>query len=142
MKNDVPNKLIITLILIVCCFVLVSCKTTERIEYYSDIANYVTASGTVTFINRDDDNKVVYIGFSELSPSFSDSCFKISGINYELVEQNGLFEVLSIGQQVTFKTATKYFGDGYVFPIVSIMIGDKTYLDFEEGMPNYVKELT
>ena len=142
MRNDAQKRLLLALQLFLFFFALTSCKTSEKIDYYSDTANYVTASGTVRHVSRDDDNEVVYLEFSELSPSFSDSCFKISGENYELIKENGLFEVLNIGQQVTFKTAPKYFGDGYIMPIVSITIGNNTYLDFEEGTSNYVKELT
>lgn len=130
------------LLLCALCVLLTSCRSSKRADYYSDPEHYITASGTITFVNCDEDNEVVYIGFSDLSPSFSDSCFKISGKNYELICESGLLEVLRLGQQVTFMTAPKYFGDGYVMPIVSITVDDNTYLNFEEGMANLLSDLS
>lgn len=130
------------LLLCVLCVLLASCKSSKKVDYYSDPDNYVTASGTITYVNCDEDNEVVYIGFSDLSSSFSDSCFKISGKNYELIHENGLLEVLHLGQQVTFMSAPKYFGDGYVMPIVSITVDNNTYLDFEDGLSNLISELS
>ena len=124
------------------CVILASCKPAEKAEYYSDPDHYVTATGTITFLNCDEDNEIVYIGFSNLSPSFSDSCFKISGKNYERIHENGLLEVLDLGQQITFMSAPKYFVDGYVMPIVSITVEGNTYLDFEEGVANLVADLS
>lgn len=124
------------------CVILASCKPAEKAEYYSDPDHYVTATGTITFLNCDEDNEIVYIGFSDLSPAFSDSCFKISGKNYERIHENGLLEVLDLGQQITFMSAPKYFGDGYVMPIVSITVEGNTYLDFEEGVANLVADLS
>ena len=134
----------ITTALLVCvlCVLLASCKSSKIVDYYSDPDNYVTASGTITYVNCDEDNEVVYLGFSDLSPSFSDSCFKISGKNYELICESGLLETLTLGQQVTFMSAPKYFGDGYVMPIVWITVDDNTYLNFEEGMANLIAELS
>ena len=142
MNNSIIKRITAALFLCVLCVLLASCKSSEQVEYYSDPDNYVAASGTVTFINRDEDNEVVYIGFSDLSPSFSDSCFKISGKNYELIHENGLLEVLHLGHQVTFMSAPKYFGDGYVMPIVSITVDNNTYLDFEDGLSNLISELS
>ena len=142
MRKRNGNRAAAVLLLCVLCVLLASCKSGEKVDYYSDPANYVTASGKITSVNCDEDNEAVYIEFSELSPSFSDSCFKISGKNYAQIRENGLLEALNPGQQITFITAPKYFGDGYVMPIVSITVDDNTYLSFEVGMSNLIAELS
>ena len=60
----------------------------------------------------------------------------IVGENLEIVKANRIDDKLKIGEQITFITAPKYFGDGYVMPIVAISISGENMLDFEEGYKN------
>lgn len=78
---------------------------TKMKEYYSEKSNYVNATGIVTFISYDEDKSALYIGFSDLSPQFDDSCFKIVGDNLSIVQQNGIDQRIEIGDQVDFITA-------------------------------------
>ena len=104
--------------------------------YYAQKDNYVTATGTVDFINYSEEGDVLHIGFSDLTPGFSDCAFKIVGENLRIVQENGIDEKLQMGQKIEFVSATKYFGDGYVMPIVAITIHGETLLEFDEGFEN------
>ena len=72
---------------------------------------------------------------------FDDNSFKIVGENLLIVRQNGIDEKLEIGDQVTFVTAPRYFGDGYVMPIVEITVNEEELLSFEDGFANFLKWL-
>lgn len=95
----------------------------------------------VTHISYNEDNSVLYLGFSDLNPQFDDNSFKIVGDNLPIVQHNGIDEKIEIGDQVSFITAAKYFGDGYVMPIVEISINGEELLSFEEGFANLLKWL-
>lgn len=113
-----------------------SCSTIRMRKYYSDKDNYITATGIVTHISYNDDKTALYLGFSDLNPQFDDNSFKIVGKNLPIVERNGIDEKIKIGDQVDFITAPRYFGDGYVMPIVGISLNEEELLDFEEGFAN------
>lgn len=139
MKNFslLKSRIIIITISVMLVF-LCSCTTNEQIEYYSQKDNYITATGTVSFINFDDDYKTLYIGFTELSPTFDDTCFKLVGKNLEKLKDNKNVDKIKIGEKITFITAPKYFGDGYVMPIVQISINGECLLEFNEGYTNFL----
>ena len=113
-----------------------SCGSNEKKIYYSQKENYINVTGTVSSIKYNDDSSILYIGFEELSPTLDDTCLKIVGENLDIVKANKIDEKLKIGEQTTFVTAPKYFGDGYVMPIVAISINGETLLEFEEGYKN------
>ena len=127
------------------CILLVllcSCNSSEIIEYYSQKENYISVTGTVSSIKYNEEATALYIDFSELSPVLDDTCFKIVGENLEIVKANRIDDKLKIGEQITFVTAPKYFGDGYVMPIVAISISGENMLDFEEGYKNLIDWLS
>lgn len=110
-------------------------------EYYAHKENYVTAVGTITFINYNEEKTALYLGFSDLTPRFSDDSFKIVGDNFLTVQGNGIDKKVQIGKQVEFVSATRYFGDGYVMPIVAISVDGEVLLSFDEGYDNFQKWL-
>ena len=118
------------------CILLCSCNLSGMIEYYSQKENYISVTGTVSSIKYSEDATALYIDFYELSPVLDDTCFKIVGENLEIVKANRIDDKLKIGEQITFITAPKYFGDGYVMPIVAISISGENLLGFEEGYKN------
>lgn len=125
-----------------CLFLfLTSCTAGKMKDYYSKKSNYVNATGIVTHISYNEDKSALYFGFSGLNPQFDDNSFKIVGDNLTIVQQNGIDEKIEIGDQVEFITAARYFGDGYVMPIVEISINEEELLNFEEGVPNLLKWL-
>lgn len=118
-----------------------SCTARKMKDYYSQKSNYVNATGIVTHISYNEDRLALYLGFSDLNPQFDDNSFKIVGDNLPIVQQHGIDEKIEIGDQVDFITASRYFGDGYVMPIVEISINEEELLSFEEGVPNLLKWL-
>ncbi len=117
-----------------------SCWTLREKIYYNDKENFVTVSGVVTFINLTDDG-LLYLGIDlEENHGFSDSSFKLNEANTDIVVKNGLLDSLTIGKRCTIISAPKYFGDGYVYPIVEIQIDDCVYLEFDQGYKNFMKK--
>ena len=139
MKRNSSLKLIIITSI---CVLLCSCNSSGTIEYYSQKENYISVTGTVSSIKYNEEVTALYIDFSELSPVLDDTCFKIVGENLEIVKANRIDDKLKIGEQITFITAPKYFGDGYVMPIVAISISGENMLDFEEGYKNLIDWLS
>ena len=124
------------------CVLLCSCNSSGTIEYYSQKENYISVTGTVSSIKYNEEATALYIDFSELSSVLNDTCFNIVGENLEIVKANRIDDKLKIGEQITFVTAPKYFGDGYVMPIVAISISGENMLDFEEGYNNLLDWLS
>ena len=133
-------------ILIICfavglALILSACTNGKMMDYYMDRENYICASGTVSHISYSDDGSEVYIGFEDLSFAFDDTCFKIVGDNFLKVKEQGIESVLKPGVTANFVTAPKYFGDGYVMPIVAITIEGNIMLEEEDGYANLIKWL-
>lgn len=121
---------------------LCSCHSLEKLEYYSQKDNYINVSGTVSYINYNEDLSTLYIDFSSLSPVLDDTCFKIVGENLQIVKSKDIDKKLKIGESVTFITAPRYFGDGYVMPIVGMTVGGEELLNFDEGYENLLNWLS
>jgi hypothetical protein len=137
----IKKELLLKLIMIITavCIILVfpcSCNSSEKIKYYSQKENYISVAGTVSSIKYNEDSTALYVDFSELSPMLDDTCFKIVGENLEIVQGNNIDDKLKTDEQITFITAPKYFGDGYVMPMVAISIGEENLLEFEDGYEN------
>ena len=132
------NFIIIIITLCILLVLLCSCNSSEIIKYYSQKENYISVTGTVSNIKYNEDTTALYIDLTELSPVLDDTCFKIVGENLTIVKTNKIDDKLKTGEQITFITAPKYFGDGYVMPIVAISISGEKLLDFEEGYKNLI----
>lgn len=131
------------LVISLLCFLVcsTSCTARKMKDYYSQKSNYVNATGIVTHISYNEDRSALYLGFSDLNPQFDDNSFKIVGDNLPIVQQNGIDGKIEIGDQVDFITAARYFGDGYVMPIVEISVDKEELLNFEDGFANLLKWL-
>ena len=134
----------ITLITTVCIILafLCSCNSHGKLKYYSQRENYISVTGIVSNTTYNEESTALYIEFSELLPVLDDICFKIVGENLEIVQTNKIDDKLKTGEQITFITAPKYFGDGYVMPIVAISINGENLLDFEKGYANLLDWLS
>lgn len=142
MKKRILVKSITIVIFLLCLLVFsTSCTAQKMKDYYSQKSNYMNATGIVTHISYNEDRSALYLGFSELNPQFDDNSFKIVGDNLPIVQQNGIDQKIKIGDQVDFVTATRYFGDGYVMPIVEISVNGEKLLNFEDGFANLLKWL-
>lgn len=129
------------IIFLMCLFVLSTCCSEDEEQYYSEKENYINVTGTIAHIKYNEDGDALYLGFSDLTPTCDDDTFKIVGENLTIVQANGIDEKLSIGNKIEFVTAPRYFGDGYVMPIVSITISGEELLTFEEGYTNFLEWL-
>ena len=138
------QKWIMLFVLCVVLIMLSSCYAVRELKYYAQKENYVNATGIVTHIayyNKSTDDSELFIEFSDLTPSFSDTRFSIVGKNLQIVQSNGIDDKLKIGDQVEFISAIEYFGDGYHMPIIAITINGESLLEFEDGFPNYLEWL-
>ena len=140
MKNHILKSVIILALLLSLLF-LSACYSTREKKYYSERENYVDATGTITHIAYNEANDVLYLGFSELNPKFDDTSFKIVGKNLSIVQENGIDDKIAIGDTLEFISAPRYFGDGYVMPIVEVSVNGEELLEFEEGYSNLLEWL-
>ena len=131
----------ITVCIFIAVFLFSSCNKMIKLDYYSKEENYITARGTLVHIQYSDDFSVLYLGFSDLDPVFADTAFKIVGDNLNIARKNGIDEKLEMDKTVEFITAPRYWGDGFVYPIVAITVEGETLLEFEEGFPNFLEHL-
>lgn len=133
MRKTAFRKSAIVLLALCVLLVLSAYDSGKMQDYYSQRENYINASGTIIRIAYNEDATALYIDFSELTPDFDDTCFKIVGDNLQTVRDNGIDEKLKPGDRVDFVTAPRYFGDGYVMPIVAVSIDGDCLLEFEDG---------
>ena len=131
------RKIIICIIILAFVFFGIRFWDSSRfITYYSDKENYINVSGTVSHIKYDDAFSELFIAFSDMSPDLDDINFSFVGENLEIVRKNGIDHKLKLGKRISVVSAPRYFGDGYVYPIVSITVDGECLLDFEDGYQN------
>lgn len=135
------KKTILAVSLMCLLFLSTSCTSRKMQYYYSQKSNYVDATGVVSHISYNEDKSALYLGFSDLSPQFDDNSFKIVGDNLQIVQQNGIDKKIEIGDHIRFITAARYFGDGYMMPIVGITVDGEELLSFDDGFVNFLKWL-
>ena len=128
---------VVLLILVVCITALFrSCEKARIQDYYAEQKNYVSATGTVTYISYHNEGTELYYIVSDISYKFSDTEFKITGKNLQIVREKGVDEKIKVGDKITFVSAPGYFYDAYVMPIVALSVNGETLLDFDEGFKN------
>ena len=102
----------------------------KMLKKYSDDQSYVTLSGEITKINK---NNNVIIKCEDLN----------NYINYQSelcdyhIYSTYIIE-LSIGDKIDFITVPFHFYNGHKLPIVELKIEGKTLLLFEEGKENLI----
>ena len=104
--------------------------------YYGDQSNFITEKAVVDNIIYDDNKKHLVFWLSEIDELYSDSNFIMRGENARVAISNGILEKIHIGDEITFSSAPRYFGDGYLMPIIYISVGEDVILDFNEGHSN------
>ncbi len=138
MKNKVWHIWFVLSCLIVLSGLLTSCLSIRYRIYYPVKDNYIEVSGVVIYMKYNKDHTELHIAFSDMDRKLDDRSFEIVGENLRIVEKNGIDDKIKIGDRVTFVTAPKYFGDGYVMPIVAISANGESLLDFDEGFKNFM----
>jgi len=112
--------------------------TVREYNYYKDPTQFVEVTAEVDYIHWS--SNYLVLGMTDIPEGFSERTFKIEGDAYDAVLETGLKEQLARGQTVTFMAAPRYFGDGYVMPIVEISVDGVEYLSFNEGHPYLLNE--
>ena len=125
------------------CFVIASslsgCYRSREKEYYLDKSNYVTCEAVVKNTVYKEENQAIYLWLTPAIDVYSDTTFSIKEKNLEIFIANGGLELLTNGKTITFTSAPRYFGDGYIMPIVAISCDDVILLDFEIGYNNLME---
>ena len=128
-----------------------SCTFFERknkdIAYYSNIGNYVQATGTVIEIvvydNTDDDDPSLLLEIDETDYDFKYSGyhgFEIAGDNWTLVRDRGILEKLHEGDRIVFVAAKNLIDPIKVTrPIVALSVNGEKLLSLKEGYNNYIE---
>ncbi len=138
MKRRLWKFAAIQALFVFCIVNLTGCYYLREKHYYSNENNFVTVTAEFYYINYDDKAPALYLGFLDLPEEFSDDCFKLSGENLKIVEEKGGEDCFAVGDTIEFITAPRYFGDGYVMPIVAISINGESLLDYEQGYENFM----
>lgn len=128
----------IVLILLLLIIILLVWDKERMWAYYKNENSFLSSSGVVAYLYHDKDMEQIYISFSDIDPSFHDHSFKIVGMNYKIVIQNGLLDSLSVGDHVEFVGSPRVFGDGYVLPLIGISKNDNLFLDPVQGYHNFL----
>ncbi|MBE6811499.1 MAG: hypothetical protein E7523_01310 [Ruminococcaceae bacterium] len=134
-KNYIVLSIAVVLIgFVIFCFCYKNDISQE--QYIKDESNYITVTGTVSYLSFNDDRTVLHIALTDLSEKLDDNAFKVFGENLKVLQQKNIEQKLSVGMNVSITTAPKYFGDGYVFPVAALVVDGDELLDFETGLKN------
>ncbi|MDE6016242.1 MAG: hypothetical protein K2H41_11170, partial [Acetatifactor sp.] len=99
MRQNYETKLLnrfLILFLLTGILVLSACDSAQIKEYYKEKDNFVNATGTIIRISYNKNHTELYLGFSELTPTFDDINFKIVGDNLSIVQKNNIDEKIEI----------------------------------------------
>ena len=110
-------------------------------RYYTDTDNYITSTGIIKNITYNEDRSMLYLSMDQIDPQYADICFKIIPENLNIARNRGIDENIRVGDTVTFVSAPRYFGDGYIMPLLAISKDNTEFLSFEEGYPNFIRWL-
>ena len=141
MRKLISHRYLLLLIIILWLAGFTSCYSQEKFDYYAEKDNYISVSGTVSHIAYDENGEFLSLGISDISYQLDDNAFKIVGDNLRIALANDFEDKVLIGTKIDFITAPKYFGDGYIMPIVAISVNGESILDYEEGYLNLLKWL-
>jgi|GEM_PF-1538647 len=109
-------------------------------EYYSDQNNFITESAVVDDIIHNEERGYIVLCLSEIDERYQRPEFRIYEDNYTIVKENGILDKIAVGNTVTFTSAPRLFGNGYMTPVVALSCGEDELLSFEEGYENLMEE--
>lgn len=141
LKPLFKRMLMATIILLFSVIIIVAWDKKRMWNYYAKEDSFLSSAGVVTYIHHAEDEEQIYLSFSGIDPCFHDQSFKIVGMNYQLVMENGLLDKLSVGDHVNFVGSPRVFGDGYVLPLIAISVYGEQFLDPEQGYQNFIEWL-
>lgn len=125
-------------------FIALSCNPNaplrnKMLDYYSDNEVYSDLCGKVISKNFNENTKEIII---EVDIKNQDHSFPLNtqtGL-CEFVIVNSLDENIGIhpGDEIEFTTASMYFYNGHLLPIIALKKGDETIIEFEDGKASYI----
>ena len=135
------NNTLLFVMLCLLALITTSCmnRNQEKIDYYSNEQNYIEVTGVIYHVKFDDEHDTLYLGFTNLAPKTDDDCFEVAGDAYSIMVTNK--EYIQIGKTATFVTAPKYYGNGYVMPIVSLSVDGRNILEYQIGFSSLLNWL-
>ena len=122
---------------LVFCLLLPGCFALTMHPYYRDESNYAEFTGTISFISYDETTDTLYLSFENITPKTADNSFKIVSSNLAIQKDSPYYDKIAVGTPVSFCTAPKYYGDGYIMPLVGLSIDGETLLEKSKGIANW-----
>lgn len=143
------KKLFFSMICVFLCSMLSACSIWEagyenrEREYYSDKNNFVTVEAECVEICTNEWSPGQYfINVKDMVYQETESCkfvsrsFVVNEENSKILSDAIVERRLVSGTTIVFKSAPRYFGDGYIYPMVSLEIDGEVILDFDVGYRN------
>lgn len=134
--KDSVKKSMFLLFAVILFVSFAGCSKMREKEYYSDINNFITEEAIVDNIIYNEERQYIVLWLSEIDEEYQTTDFIIEGKNLELVLQNGILDKIKIGDEITYTSATKFFGNGDFMPIISISVSGEELLNMSDGHKN------
>ncbi len=114
----------------------------NQIKYYKQQENYIMCTGIIKEISCTEDLSKICIEIENIEPNeFQNNKFYICGKGKDIVESNGIYQDLKTGDKIKFMSASRFYGDEYVVPIVYLEKEGEIYLTFHDGYNAFMEIL-
>ena len=123
-------------------FIQMAFDNQEYNYYLNDKDGFISVTAVITEyrdVTSKHGEKRIMLDFDDDVPGFCVDVFKIEDANRRVVRKNGFEKLVKPGTEITFISNPYYFGNGYIFPVVGLSVGDVVLLDFEEGYENLLE---
>ena len=144
--------LIFSFVILISCLSACSGYNKRMRDHLSDSENYQTIDVVLKDIYYQDpktydivydfdpaeisDCNIVFRVTDESSLEKNELIFEVTPENHRILCENGFYEKVSTGEEITIKATTWIYMDGYFYFIASVEHDGVVYLDFEEGLKN------
>ena len=129
--------LIIAVFVLIVSLIIDYLKSVEK-RYYFDKNNYITEDAVVENIIYEEDYLLFVL--SGINEAYQGSVFIIEGESLDVLLERGILEKIETGSEITYTSATRYFGNGYYMPMVALSVDGEELLSFDEGYKNLLKQ--
>lgn len=136
MKKNYLKKYIYLILVLIMMSSLVGCSRMREKEYYAETSNYITEEAVVDNIIYNEEEQYIVFWLSEIDDTYQSSDFIIEGASVMIVLENKVFDKIKIGDEITYTSAPRIFGNGDFMPIIELSNNGEEILSFEEGYKN------
>ena len=114
----------------------------QELFYYRKQDNYQTVDAVVDTMEYDDNTSKLYMSLQIDAgrPFESHWEYILYPASADTAIQAGILEEVHPGDTVTITIAPRVFGDGYRIPVAAISHEGKSYLIFEDGWENILRD--